>query len=545
MAGDLSLASFDPDRYGEIPVLELLRAASRGWIGVDRRLVKSILDRGEAGSKELAAPTTEPVSAESSRVPDSPEGRAGPVGAFADVLAFSREPTQDHRVDLDTLLIDLFHYSPHPEAVDFFMDAIRRQPEDVDDLLIRALLPLGERAVEGLLALYEELGEEQGSDIAFLLAGLRIRDPRVLAVLLDRLEFDAADGAFCLGLYGDPAARPALEAMLAEVSAEDVEAGVEEDALEREISHALEQLDAPEPQYQPEPFDILREYPETALPDVDVLPEPERLELLGSSDAAVRAEAAYSFFNVELPPKARAALRAMAKSDPDSTARGRAWASLADAAEDESIRTAMIAVLRDASKPAEERGGAAVGLYGFAEDADARAGIEALYEDGGTARAKAMEAMWRSLYKPYARYFARHLDDKDPAILHQALRGAGYFRLTAQADKIAKYFDEDDFRDDALFAYALAAPGETTRGRARGILRKIDSITHLRPVETRLVMFAIDERLRLHGLAPVFETEEEAEPEEEKTPEAPPAKPGRNDPCPCGSGKKYKKCHGK
>jgi len=22
------------------------------------------------------------------------------------------------------------------------------------------------------------------------------------------------------------------------------------------------------------------------------------------------------------------------------------------------------------------------------------------------------------------------------------------------------------------------------------------------------------------------------------------AEPGRNDPCPCGSGKKYKKCHG-
>jgi SEC-C motif-containing protein len=24
----------------------------------------------------------------------------------------------------------------------------------------------------------------------------------------------------------------------------------------------------------------------------------------------------------------------------------------------------------------------------------------------------------------------------------------------------------------------------------------------------------------------------------------PPAEPGRNDPCPCGSGKKYKRCHG-
>ena len=101
MAGALAVGRFDPGRYGEIPVLELLRAASRGWIGVDRRLVKSILDRGEAG--------------------------------MADVLAFSRESLssaawQEHRVDLDPLLIDLFHYSPHPEAVDFFMDAIRRQP---------------------------------------------------------------------------------------------------------------------------------------------------------------------------------------------------------------------------------------------------------------------------------------------------------------------------------------------------------------------------------------------------------------------------------
>jgi uncharacterized protein YecA (UPF0149 family) len=130
--------------------------------------------------------------------------------------------------------------------------------------------------------------------------------------------------------------------------------------------------------------------------------------------------------------------------------------------------------------------------------------------------------------------------------LHQALRGAGYFRLTTHADKIAKYFEDDDFRDDALFAYALAVPGETTRGRARGILRKIDSLTHLVPSETRLVMFAIDERLRLHGLQPVFETEgEEAEEEAAPPPKPASSTPGRNDPCPCGSGKKYKKCHGK
>ncbi|MFN3393554.1 MAG: SEC-C metal-binding domain-containing protein, partial [Candidatus Thermochlorobacter sp.] len=37
--------------------------------------------------------------------------------------------------------------------------------------------------------------------------------------------------------------------------------------------------------------------------------------------------------------------------------------------------------------------------------------------------------------------------------------------------------------------------------------------------------------------------------EEEETPKQQPIRvektPGRNDPCPCGSGKKYKNCHGK
>ena len=70
--------------------------------------------------------------------------------------------------------------------------------------------------------------------------------------------------------------------------------------------------------------------------------------------------------------------------------------------------------------------------------------------------------------------------------------------------------------------------------------RKIDSLATLAPYEVELVEFALDERLRLEGLDPVFslEDEEEQEPETEAT------KPGRNDPCPCGSGKKFKKCCG-
>ena len=53
----------------------------------------------------------------------------------------------------------------------------------------------------------------------------------------------------------------------------------------------------------------------------------------------------------------------------------------------------------------------------------------------------------------------------------------------------------------------LAMPGVTTRGRVRGLLRKIDSITELSPEESRLVMFALDERLRLEGEASAQDAE--------------------------------------
>jgi hypothetical protein len=505
-----SLAEYSPDRYREIPVFELLEAVSKGFIGVDQRLIQSILERGEAGA--------------------------------ADVLAFSRKPADKQRLDVSPLIVDLFRYYKTPEALEYYIDVIRESPDDVDDSVIHALLPFGKKAIGPLLKLYDELGEERGADLGFVLAGLRVKDPRVLELLLDRLEFDAADGAFCLGLYGDPAAKPALEKMLVEIPEEDLE-------LRREISHSIEALDHPEPEYQPEAYDIVADYPEKELPAFDMLKESERRELLGSSDAQIRAGAARSFFNAETGEKVRAALLQMAKSDPDALARARAWESLADATETAEIRNAMVAALKDPDRPVEERGGAAVGLYAVADRDDAREGIESLYAQGSPkARAKALEAMWRSLWKPYAKYFAPHLEDSDRSVLRQALRGAGYFQLTSDISKIEKYISSDDdaIREDALFAYALAMPGQTTRGRVQGMLRRIDSIAELSEEEAQLVMFALDERLRMAGLAPVFEGDEE--PTEEESPQAavppPPAKVGRNDSCPCGSGKKYKKCHG-
>jgi hypothetical protein len=502
------LPVYDPSRYSDVPTRELLDAAASGFIGVDRRVVQALLDRGPA--------------------------------AADDVIAFAKEENEDHKIDIGQLVVDLLRHWNVPGALGVYIDIIRRDPEDVGDELVQALLPFKNEAVGPLLELYEELGEEQGSDVAFLLAGLRVRDERVLALLLDRLEYDAGDGAFCLGLYGDSAAREPLEKMLAEIPAEEVE-------LRREVQFAIEQLDAPEPEYQPEERDILKEYPKTDIPALDLMSEDERVEMLASPDGDTRASAAHTFFNNELSPRAKAALFKMAEEDSDPKARGKAWASLADTTEDAAVRDKMLAVLNDTSRSIDERGGAAVGLYGIADqDACAKA-IEALYNEGGKARVKALETMWRSLWAPFAKFFPDNLGDPDPAIVRQALRGAGYFQLTRQAEKIASYFDRDepfdDLREDALFAYALAMPGETTRGRVRGMLRKVDEIAQLDSEETDLVMFALDERLRLAGLKPVFE--EGAADEEEAPPPPPPAaKVGRNDPCPCGSGKKYKKCHG-
>src|SRR5579862_111159 len=303
-------------------VQELLDAAAMGRIGVDRRLLRQIL-----------------------AAPDASDA----------VVQFAGQPTEKHRLDLSPLLVDLFRHFRPAQALDFYLKVIRESPEDIPDELVEAILPFGEKAIAPLIELYEETGEEHGADLAFLLAGLHVRDPRILQLLLDRLEYDAADGAFALGLYGDSAARPALEMMLVEIPAEDVE-------LRRELTHALDQLNSAPEQYQPEAFDILAEYHERELPNFDVLAESERLDLLHSEDPQVRAGAAQSFFNTELNATSRQTLLEIARDDPDANVRGRAWESLADATTETAIREQMIAVMNDESRPIEERGGAAVGL---------------------------------------------------------------------------------------------------------------------------------------------------------------------------------------
>jgi len=358
--------------------------------------------------------------------------------------------------------------------------------------------------VDPLLGLYEEFGETTDSDIAFLLASLHHRDPRILEVLTDRLDYDAGDGAFCLGIYGDPAAKPALEKMLGEIPADDTE-------LNREFQEALKAIDEPmTTSLVDDPFDIYPLYPEQALPAIDSLGEDERLELFQHPSSEIREKAAYSFFNTELSDKVRDRIFELAKSDEDASVRAQAWETLQEQLDTTPIREAMAAILTDPKAPAEERAGAAVGLNQALESPKLRAAVLDLYEKSET-RAKAMEAMWRSLDKGFSKYFPGHLDDLDPEVQKQAVWGVGYMGLKSELRKLQEIFEDEDLRQDALFAYALAMPGETSRGRIKGMFRKIEGLAgELSEGDAEVLGMALDERLRLAGLDPVFADEEEA-----------------------------------
>ena len=186
--------------------------------------------------------------------------------------------------------------------------------------------------------------------------------------------------------------------MLAEIPAEEVE-------LRRDVQHALEELDEPAPVYEPIPFDVFAEYPRPELPAFEVLSESERMQLIESPDAETRAAAAHSFFNQELHPKTRATLLQLAQSDPDAKVRGRAWESLADATEDAAIRDAMLAVLTDTSRDVVERGGRSGRVLRGRRPGRCEKRSQALYDEDGKARVKALESMWRSLWGPFAKFF--------------------------------------------------------------------------------------------------------------------------------------------
>lgn len=514
-----------PDKYSDASTRDLLDAASRGHAALDQRWVRAIVERGEAAADDL--------------------------------VNFGLEDRQGDVIDLEEDLIAMLRHLRTARALPFFVEIIRRHPDEVSDELLSAFLDLGRAALEPLLKLFEELGPEQRGEVAFILAALRIHDPRVREILLHHLREDPTDAAIAISLYGDPRMKQPLEKKLAALDEQDPMLETER----HELADAIRALDAPKADPFQEEFNLWEMYPETSVPPLSALSDEDRLEFFGSSYAEYRAAAAESFANENQSDVVRARLLETAEGDPDTSVRATAWRALAESSDDKKVHKAMLARLQDERAPLEERSGALIGLSLEPDEAVTRKmrdfyGIPA-------ARAAALEAMWRSLDRRFVDYFPRHLDDADLDIRRQAVWGVGYLGIGSEASRLRKLFELEELREDALFAYALSVPAEISRGRIKGVFKKVEQDAGgLSDLEEELVQVALDQRLAFHGLEAVFFPEEEDDKHnhdhhnqehghahQEHGPGPTLVKPagpkvGRNDPCPCGSGKKFKKCCG-
>jgi hypothetical protein len=422
-----------------------------------------------------------------------------PANAIPDLVRFAAEDHDGDEVDLEATLIDIFRHLDTPEALRFFIGLVRRHPEQVSDELVEGLVALGGVAVDALLSLLDELEPDATDDVLFVLAELGIRDPRILEALTRHREVDSVAAEMYLDIYN--------------ASTEGAR----------------------------ETFDIWSLYPEEDWPDFENLSDETRLRMLGSGDAKLRAKVAASYQGTEPSEEALARLLDLAKTDPDSSVRGACWEALGEASNDADVQRLMLAVLRDPAATSDEKGGAAVALAQQSGEPAVYQAIESLYA-APESRARALQAMARSFDKRFAAYPPKHLDDPDREIRRQAIWGVAYLNLAGEAPRLTAFFEDEELRTDALFGYALSIPGETSAGRIRALLDKVEKASGgFRPDEEELVQIALDQRLMLHGKKPVFFTDDALE-EPEPPPQGP--KADRNDPCPCGSGKKFKKCCG-
>ncbi len=457
----------DPDQLKTVSPAEILDAASRGHLGLDHRFLSALLDR--------------------------------PEQALPALTEFAKRDRSDDPVDLAPEIIAIFRLWNTPDAIPFLISYIREDPENVPDEAVEALAAIGPPALEPLLRLYGDLDESESGEVAFILANLRVRDKRILKLLADRLEYDLSDTFLLLGIYGDPAAIPALEMAAQELSPSDTQ-------LKKELADTLETLRNP-PGAETEgnePFDIWSLYPETDDLPMDLLNEDDRVELLDHPLESVRSAAARSFFNQDLTPEVRKKVLHLAQHDSSPVVRARGWEALINSTEQLEVIEAMLAALRNPQLSVEERGGLLVGLAPETDRNEVRKAINDLYAQP-EGRAKALEAMWRSMHPSFRDNFSKHLDDSDLEVRRGAIWGIGYYGLKAEMDRLRKLFADEELRSDALFAYSLVLPSDLSRGRMKGLLTRIEKDAKgLSEMEEELVKAALDERLMLAGKEPVF-----------------------------------------
>jgi HEAT repeat protein len=457
----------DPTQLHSVAPAQILTEVANGRLDIDHRVLHALLDRPAEtvpALVELAA---------SDAWHDSPE------------------------IEID--IAQLFQALNASEGIPFLIEAVRRRPDEIADEVVEALHFFGAEAMEALLQLYGEMEEADSEEVAFLLSTFHIRDQRIFDILINRLEYSASEGAFLLGLYGDPAAKEHLAKLRATL-------GPQEAELRKEVDEALQLLESQSGAvHQSTPLDIYSRYPEEADLPIDLLPEEDRLALLSDERANIRAQAAHSFFNQHPEPKIVAQLLQLATTDENEQVRSRAAEALVDATEDAAVVEALLKRLRDPGTPTAEKASVLIGLSMETDRNEVRKGMEELYQNHPEARAKVLEAMWRSLHPAFRDHFAKHLDDPDTEVRRSALWGVGYYGVRTSLDKMRTLFDDPDLRSDAIFAYGLALPSDISKARAKSLLKRIEKDAGgLSELEERLAMTALDERFMLAGKEPVF-----------------------------------------
>lgn len=479
-----------PEDFGRHSAYDLLCAAARGHVAIDHRFLHAVLDE--------------------------------PERTRADLIRFANEDHSEDRVDLGVDLVGIFAAMPTAEALPFLMREIERFPDDIPDQMVEVLARIGAPALEPLLGV-KAAPEEAG----FLLAALGVRDERIVEHIRRISENNPGEAAFLFEIYGDPSTRPLVEA-LRDRAPEEVESAIA--ALEAEKTGGPEGL---------EPFDVFRWYPETAHPDLTILPEEEVAEFLRSPCAEHRLAAVESFDHEEIGGETLATILGLARDDPEPKVRGASFDVLRDRIE----KPGVVELMRERARLSEldpaELGGLVNGLaYDFDFEGFPALALRA-YENPAS-RAKALQAMWRNLNPDFATYMPRHIDDPDPLIREAAIAGAGHFGLHAEAPRIAKYFLDPEMRHTAIYAYALAAPAkDDTLGLAQ-LENRIRTLAEgFSEEDEYVVRDALTLRKQIAAMRRGDTVEQSAPAAAAKS-----AKAGRNDPCPCGSGKKYKKCCG-
>ncbi len=494
----------DPQQYDSSTTFDLVREAAHGHIGLDHRLIRVLLDRGEA--------------------------------ILPDLIRFLDQEAATAPLDIGDFLVDVARALRTPAALPLLALETRRRDFTIEDELLAAFLELGPSSIDTLLELHAERSE--AVDVTFTLAALRVRDPRILAILLAQLEKSPGEAVIELGLYGVSAAVPALEKALA--------AAGDDQKRRIDLENAIAECKSDRAFEPPPPFDVWTEYPEEEAPSFAILSPKELNEFLSSPVPAYRSQAIRALAFDPLTPTAQARIFDIAQNDPDVGVRAEAWKALEEFGEERDIGDALRRKVDDEAAPLAERAGALIALAPAASDDESLRRRILEFYDIPEVRAQAIEAMWRSTDRRFTDYAVRHLEDADTGIRRQAIAAAGWLGAVSQVGRLESFFDDEDVRESALFAYALAAPGEVTPARVNKLFDRIDDLAGgLTNDEAAIVMKALDNRLELRGYDPIFLVEEEDE-EDEEEPRAPAAslKVGRNDPCPCGSGKKYKKCCG-